>query len=280
MTPDEGPSAASEVVVPAVRRPCHRNLRSSIEDALIVQLSAAILANGLGLVPVRKSAQQAGGSWPSAGEVRGLAVLLCKEPLLSPALVQSASSDASRVELAKVVTVLQSSTSKLLEEVPYDLGWAYAVPTLRKVNKRLDRFIRASLHDLPAASKSQAVDWTDVRTWARFQGSVDEADLRARLDEDDEPGTPPAPSPPAEKRRRARVLGKGADGRPIYTTVLSVHGNGSSATSSSSYPTDTASGRVWLGSTTFASFVSPTLPSYTFGVTKGDAYKRNWEFGV
>jgi hypothetical protein len=95
----------------------------------------------------------------------------------------------------------------------------------------MDRFIRASLHDLPAASKSQAVDWTDVRTWARFQGSVEEADLRARLD-DDEPGTPLAPSKPAEKRRRARVLGRGADGRPIYTKDLDARGGHHSATGS------------------------------------------------
>jgi hypothetical protein len=92
----------------------------------------------------------------------------------------------------------------------------------------MDGFIRASLHDLPAASKSQAVDWTDVRTWARFQASVDDADLRARLDEDDEPGTPP----PADKRRRAKVLGTGSDGRPIYTKDPDARGGHHSATGS------------------------------------------------
>jgi hypothetical protein len=71
-----------------------------------------------------------------------------------------------------------------------------------------------------------------VRTWARFQGSVDEADLRALLDEDDEPGTPPAPSQPAKKQRRARVLGKGADGRNIYTKDPDARGGHHSATGS------------------------------------------------
>jgi len=94
----------------------------------------------------------------------------------------------------------------------------------------LDRFIRASIQDLPATSKSQAVDWTDIRTWGRFQGTVHEADLE-RHREEDGPVVAPA-ARPAERRKRAAILGTGPDGRPIYTKDPDARGGHHSATGS------------------------------------------------
>jgi hypothetical protein len=60
------------------------------------------------------------------------------------------------------------------------------------------------------------------------------------------------------------------------STIVSVLGDGATATSSATNPAGATKGRVWQGNQTFLNFTSS--PTYTFGVTKGDAYKRNWEF--
>jgi hypothetical protein len=77
------------------------------------------------------------------------------------------------------------------------------------------------------------VDGTDVETWGALHGDVESIVLDGVAPEDDtgEPGT--APSPRKNRQRtRARVRGKGADGRNIYTADPDARAGYRSATSS------------------------------------------------
>ncbi len=94
----------------------------------------------------------------------------------------------------------------------------------------LDQFVRASGHDLPASSVSHAVDGTDIQSWARLHGSID--DIDDELDDEDKDVPAPTPKPRAEKERRAKVFGTGPDGRNIYTKDPDARGGRRSAISS------------------------------------------------
>lgn len=92
-----------------------------------------------------------------------------------------------------------------------------------------DRLIRASLTDIPASSRSLAVDGTDIETWGKLHGQLDEFDF----DGDDDPDpTPERPRHRVKPKRRARVLGTGADGRKVYTKDPDARAGHRSATNS------------------------------------------------
>ena len=63
------------------------------------------------------------------------------------------------------------------------------------------------------------------------------------------------------------------------SSKLEVLGDGGSASGSPTWPTSKTTASVRSGSQTFASFTSPTLPSYTFSIAKSSAYNRDWKFG-
>lgn len=63
------------------------------------------------------------------------------------------------------------------------------------------------------------------------------------------------------------------------SSKLEVLGDGAGASGSPTWPTSKTTASVRSGSQTFASFTSPTLPSYTFGIAKSSAYNRDWKFG-
>jgi hypothetical protein len=58
--------------------------------------------------------------------------------------------------------------------------------------------------------------------------------------------------------------------------TVSIMGNGAVATGGPTYPGATTKATVTSGNTTFATYISPTPPSYTFSVTKTTAYNRDW----
>ncbi len=72
---------------------------------------------------------------------------------------------------------------------------------------------RGSLPNRYVRSNSVAVDGTDVETWGAFQGS------EATIEYDGEATEYQLidPPPPTQRKRRAKVLGIGTDGRKIYT---------------------------------------------------------------
>jgi hypothetical protein len=92
------------------------------------------------------------------------------------------------------------------------------------------RLLGSSLQDMPVWSTSVAVDGTDIDTWGRLQGQLDEADLDGDVGDERDPY-----GPTAKRRRgsrRARILGIGPDGRNIYTNDPDARAGHRSATSS------------------------------------------------
>ena len=63
------------------------------------------------------------------------------------------------------------------------------------------------------------------------------------------------------------------------SSKLEILGDGAAATGSPAYPGAKTTASVRSGAQTFASFSSPTTPSYTFSVAKSSAYNRDWRFG-
>jgi hypothetical protein len=92
------------------------------------------------------------------------------------------------------------------------------------------QLLAASLQDVPVWSTSFAVDGTDIDTWGRLQGQLDETDLDG--DPDDERDDSPKRKRRVRGSRRARILGVGADGRNIYTRDPDARAGHRSATSS------------------------------------------------
>jgi hypothetical protein len=94
-----------------------------------------------------------------------------------------------------------------------------------------DRLLDASLENVPVRSKSVAVDGTDIDTWAKLHGQLDDTDF------DGDPDAEPDEGSSRRQRRvkgsrRARILGVGADGRNIYTLDLDARAGHRSATGS------------------------------------------------
>jgi hypothetical protein len=94
-----------------------------------------------------------------------------------------------------------------------------------------DRLLDASLEGVPVWSRSVAVDGTDIDTWAKLHGELDNTDF------DGDPDAEPDESSPRRKRRvngsrHARILGVGADGRNIYTRDPDARAGHRSATAS------------------------------------------------
>jgi hypothetical protein len=61
-------------------------------------------------------------------------------------------------------------------------------------------------------------------------------------------------------------------------TTLAAHGDGAAATATATYPGVKTGVTITSAGTTLATFASPTLPSYGFGVAKNSANARNWKF--
>jgi hypothetical protein len=60
--------------------------------------------------------------------------------------------------------------------------------------------------------------------------------------------------------------------------TITILGNGATAATSPTYPTGYTKASVVSGGTTYATFTSPTPPSYTLSVAKSSAYNRDWKF--
>lgn len=95
-----------------------------------------------------------------------------------------------------------------------------------------DRVLAASLKDVPAWSSSVAVDGTDIETWGRLHGQLDEADLDGDHDDETDQATPGKSKRRVNPARRARILGVDSDGRNIYTKDPDARAGHRSATSS------------------------------------------------
>jgi len=95
-----------------------------------------------------------------------------------------------------------------------------------------NQLIQPSLANLPATSRSVAVDDTDVPTWGALHGELLEGDVDAIEDypEPDEAGS--AAVKRRGRKRRARVLSVGPDGRKVYTKDKDARGGHRSATNS------------------------------------------------
>lgn len=92
----------------------------------------------------------------------------------------------------------------------------------------LERWLRASLEELPATSSSQAIDGTDIQGWARLHGELAEDDLDGEVEDDAQTGGKRRP----KKKRPVKVLGVGPDGRNIYTKDLDARAGHRSTTNS------------------------------------------------
>ncbi|MEX0985429.1 MAG: hypothetical protein WD096_10335, partial [Actinomycetota bacterium] len=94
-----------------------------------------------------------------------------------------------------------------------------------------DRLVEASLEDVPAWSRSVAVDGTDIDTWGKLHGELDDTDF----DGDDEAqpdGSTSRRDRRVKRSRHARILGVGPDGRNIYTKDPDARAGHRSATGS------------------------------------------------
>jgi hypothetical protein len=120
--------------------------------------------------------------------------------------------DWEQVEAYDRVDRLFNKLTKALEH-----GWG---ATVGGRQERIDatwfanRIVEASLTGLPVHSRALAVDGTDVETWATLRGDLADDDVDAEYQTDPEG---PSGEPARKRRRRAKVLGIGEDGRKIYT---------------------------------------------------------------
>ena len=94
-----------------------------------------------------------------------------------------------------------------------------------------DRLLEASLGEVPTWSRSRAVDGTDIDTWAKLHGELDDTDFDG--DEDAQPdGSTSRSNRRVKRSRHARILGVGPDGRNIYTKDPDARAGHRSATGS------------------------------------------------
>ena len=98
----------------------------------------------------------------------------------------------------------------------------------------LERWLRASLAEVPASSRATAIDSTDVETSGRLHGELAEADLDGLPEVNGVGEEGPGPKRPATRKRPVRVLGVGPDGRNIYTKDSDARAGHRSATNSRS----------------------------------------------
>jgi hypothetical protein len=112
-------------------------------------------------------------------------------------------------------------------------GWEAivdGVPTWIDAEWYGNRLIGPSLANLPATSRSLAVDDTNIPTWGALHGEVWVDDLDPELEEGEEPITANDSPKRGRRKRHARLLGYGTDGRKIWTKDADARGGHRSAT--------------------------------------------------